>query len=1198
MKCPKCKTENLDNAKFCNECGNRLVNASILSVPTYSHDEKLRKIQRYLPSGLTEKILENRDKIEGERRQVTVMFCDMEGFTKFVEQIGPEEAFVLMEQIYEILIHKVHEFGGTVNEMTGDGILAFFGAPIALEDAAIRSLRSALSIHNEIARFNRQENVKPPIRMRIGINTGLVVVGTLGNDLRVEFKAVGDTVNLASRMEGLAEPGTTYVTENTFKLAHGLFQFETLEERAVKGKKKAVPTYKLLSASDDAHRPRLGVERQLYSTMMGRDRELDRLELQVMKAINGEGSVVNIIGEAGIGKSRLVAELKKRELMKKVTFLEGRAISIGRNLSFHLVIDICRQWAQIRENDSEAISFRKLQAAIRNLFPKEFEEVIPFVATLMGMKLSGTYAERVKGIEGEALENLILKNVRELIIRATELTPLVMVWEDLHWADISSITLIESLFRLAETQRILFINVFRPGYKETGDRISRKIKEKHSACLVEIQLRPLTRKASEALITNILNISGLQHTAIKDMIHKTGGNPFFIEEVVRSWIDQDAIIVKDGFFQVTEKISSVTMPNSIHDVLMVRIDRIEEKTRHLLKLAAVIGRSFFYRVLSEVAGDIEDIDTRLSHLKDIEIIRERERMGEREYLFKHALVQEAAYESILPQKRNALHHQVAVSIEKVFHERRHEFYGMLAYHYSRAEDLEKTELYLIKAGEEALKSSASNEALHFYQDALDLYLKKQDSTIDPEKLAMIEKNIALAYYNRGHYEESLEYFDKALEFYWGPLPKNPISSTFTFLAEFLYFLCCLYLPSLKFKEMPTAGDIEAVDLFFKKLKALAVIKPMKYFFESFHFYKRVTKFDLTKFDIGIGLFVGASTLFSFTGISFTLSRKILDLIRDKAHKDNIKAFIIYDFSETMHNYFEGNWKAIAAYDDDLVSKNLGLGELYWTSQHFFWHGCSCHYQGRFEVTQNLVDKLGELSEMYENDLAMLLKYLLNTNLLMDSGRIHDAMLEIEKAIEFGQKISQGSILVEMYSRKAHIEILMGEMDDAEASLKLAEKVSGKIDTVPWQMADLTKFQCEYDLYRLRESKQNGNRKEISDSRKKAGKSIKRMLKVAKRVAQNRTESYRFQGVYFWLMGKPKEGLGWWRKSIAEGERLAARLELSRTYFEVGKNLLESRSKYTELDGIEAEEYIQKASVLFKEMDLRWDLDELNRVNLS
>jgi len=606
--CPNCGFGNSSSSKFCAECGQNLILPSESAPKDLSFDEKLDKIQRYLPKGLTEKILSQRDRIEGERKQVTVMFCDMEGFTPLVERLGSEEAYSIMDQVYEILIHKVHDYEGTVNEMTGDGIMALFGAPIALEDAARRALRSALAIHNEIAKFNGKRKGIDPIQMRIGIHTGPVVLGTLGNDLRVEFKAVGDTVNMAARMESLAEPGITYVTEDTFKLTEGLFQFEALGEKEIKGKKEPVLVYKLQAAKEEVNRPRLGFERMIYSEMVGRDKELNRLELQVMKAINGEGSVVNIIGEAGIGKSRLLAELKNRDVIKQVALFEGRAISRGRNLSFYPVIDLLRQWARIREDDSGAGALGKLETAIRRVIPEDLDEILPFVATLMGMRLSGRYAERVKGMESEALEKLILKNIRDLLIKATELKPHVIVIEDIHWSDTSSIELTVALFRLVETQRIVFINVFRPGYKETGDQIVEAIKERVPNSYVEIYLQPLNERMSETLINNMLQIKGLKHAVIDQIVERADGNPFFMEEVVRSFIDHGAVVKKNGVFEVSEKIDRMVIPQTINDVLMARIDRLEEKTRELVKVASVIGRSFFYRILSEVAKTIEGRD--------------------------------------------------------------------------------------------------------------------------------------------------------------------------------------------------------------------------------------------------------------------------------------------------------------------------------------------------------------------------------------------------------------------------------------------------------------------------------------------------------------------------------------------------------------------------------------------------------------
>jgi class 3 adenylate cyclase/predicted ATPase len=1178
MKCPNCQFENPEDAKFCNECGHRLALTPEISSQALSFEKRLEKIQQYLPDGLTEKILNQKEKIEGERKQVTVMFCDMVGFTPLTGRIGPVEAYRVMDKIYEILIRQVLEYEGTVNQMTGDGVMALFGAPIALEDAPQRALWSALSIHREVARFSDQNMEIGPFRMRIGINTGPVVVGTLGKDLRVEFKAVGDTVNLASRMEGLADAGATYVTEATFKPTQGLFRFETLGKKVVKGKEKSIPVFKLLSAKETVYRPRLGSERMIYSQMVGRNDHMDKLELQVMKAINGKGSIVNIIGEAGIGKSRLVAELKKHEIIRKVALFEGRAISIGRNLSFHPVIDFFKQWAQIRENDSEPTAFNKLEATIRSLTPNAYGEILPFVATLMGMKLSDKHAKRVEGIEGEALEKLILKSLRDLLTRAAEINPLVIVIEDLHWADTSSIELLESLFRLAETERILFINVFRPGFNETGDRIVETITERLPVYYVEIMLDPLDEKVSEAIISNMLNMEEHHHTIIGRIVQRVGGNPFFLEEVVRSFIDSGAIVMKNGSFQITDQINTMAIPNTINDVLMARIDRLEEPTRDLVKVASVIGRNFFYRILKEVWEMFEDIDDRLSHLKEIQLIRERTRTEELEFLFKHALAQQ----------------EVADSIENVFDDRLHKYHGMLAYHYSRAENLEKAEEHLIKAGEEALKSSASNEALHYYQKALDLYLRKYGDSADSEKIAMIEKNIALALYNRGQYEEAVDYFDKALNFYWGELPKGPISGAFKFMSGFLHLLVSLYLSSLKFRTIPTQQDKEAADLFFKKLKALGIINAKKFFIESIYFYKRVTKFDLAKFESAIGIFAGASSLFSFTGISFKLSRRILDVVQDRIDRDDIKSLIIYDFSETLHHYLLGNWKEIKDHNEALFDKNMSIGEIYWSSQHLHWHCLPKIYQGHLKIANLLIKRLNDIYEVYENDFSLLLKLLLNTAFLLECRKLPEALIEIKQGIEFAQKINQGLALIHMYSCKAHIQILMGDIEKAAISLKHANTIRHEVVSAPWQLSIFRRSKLEYHLRRLEESKGKERQAGNSEHRRKVLKSCKKLLKQTRKVAQHRTEAYRLIGLFYWFINQQKKACGWWQKAIKEGERLDARLELSRTYFEVGKRLLETESKYKTLNGITAQAYIDKAKLLFEEMDLQWDLDELTR----
>ena len=1225
MKCPECQFENREGANFCNkcgvklelvcpqccaiitpdseycaECGSILRQTSEKAPKDLSFEEKLTQIQKYLPKGLTEKILSQRDKIEGERKHVTVMFCDMVGFTQLSESIGPEEAYSVMDQVYEILIHIVHDHEGTVNEFTGDGIIALFGAPIAIEDGPQRAIRSAYAIHSKMTHFSdklkQEKKDMPSIKMRIGIHTGPVVVGTLGNDLRVEFKVVGDTVNLASRMEHIAEPGTTYITKETFKLTEGFFQFEALGEKEIKGKKKPVFVYKLLSEKEEVYRPRLGFERMIYSEMVGRDKELDKLQLQVMKVINGEGSVVNVIGEAGIGKSRLIAELKSCDVIKKVAFLEGRAIPIGRNLSFHVIANLLKEWARIGAADSGDTALSKLETAVRQVDPEGMQEVFPFVATLMGMKLSGRYAERVRGIEGEALEKLILKNVRDLLVKAAELRPLALVAEDLHWADTSSIELMALLFPLVKTQRILFINVFRPGYEETDDKIFENLKEKLSTHYVEIVLQPLNGRMSETLINNMLDIRGLQHIFINKIVERAGGNPFFLEEVVRSFIDEGAVVAKDGAFEVTGKMDTMVIPLTINDVLMARIDRLEEETRNLVKVASVIGRSFFHRILTEVARTIEDIDERLTHLKKIQLIRDRKRMDEIEYLFKHALAQEASYESILVQKRKELHLKVANSIEKIFKERLDEFYGMLAFHYSKGEDLDKAEEYMIKAGKEALKSSASIEALRYYKEALKIYLKNYKDRADPAKIAMLEKNIATALFNKGKYLEAIEYIDKVLSYYGEKVSTNSILFTFNIVNCLINFFISLFFPSLKWNKIPTQKDIEVINMVSKKAMCLVDINPKMFVIEAFHVFKVLTKFKyrLTEVVNGIGHFAGASAVFSWSGISFRLSQKVLEFVEKKINPKDPNTVICFEFYKLLLNYLAGNWNTQKQLDRYLIERNLKIGNVFHSALYIYHYTNIQIEKGFLHETQERGLDLSEMGEMFENDYARMISYMQKTKLLFKTRKLDYIHNEIEKGMDLAKKISVKVYDIYFSVFKTRAFIVVGDLKSAKSTLEIIEEILSVEEVVPYYLSIFYISKFAYLLYNLEKTIKSDQKPEVKKYTKELRKCGSKMLKLSQKVASELTEAFRLQGTFFWLLKDHNNALKYWSKSIEEGERLEARLELSRSYFEIGKRLLQTKKYYKTFDKNKAEDFIEKARIMFKEMDLQWDQDELEK----
>jgi tetratricopeptide (TPR) repeat protein/ABC-type cobalamin/Fe3+-siderophores transport system ATPase subunit len=1055
---------------------------------------------------------------------------------------------------------------------------------LALEDHVIKGCQAALAIREAIKSYSRELRAKYGLdfRMRIGLNSGLVVVGSIGDDLRMDYTADGDTANLASRLEGLAEPDSVLVSSSTYKRARNFFKFNPLGKVKIKGKEMPQKIYELVDTAAD-------INRQIFSSMVGRWKELALLEYRVAQLIQGEGSIVNIMGEAGIGKSRLILELSKRDTSRQTVILQGKSISMGRNLSFHPIIAMLKHWSHIDDEDSSTRMLVKLETKIQPLCGENTDEIMAFVATLMGVRLTPRYEARVRGIEGEALQKLILKNMKVLLGKASEKNPLILIMEDLHWIDTSSLDLLKSLFRLSHTHRILFINVFRPNHKDIEERIREALDE---TPYLKIKLSPLDIENSEALIGNILNIKEFQHNLKEQIIQRSGGNPFFIEEVVRSFIDEGAILKKGGMFIASQKINSMVVPQTINDVLMARIDRLEEMDRDIVKIASVIGRTFFFKILAEISNSSEEIVDKLRYLKDIELIREGRKMGEIEYLFKHALVQETVYKSILRQKRKELHLRVAESTESIFKDKLHEFYGNLAYHYSRAESFDKAEEFLIKAGEEALKSSASSEALFFYKEAWRIYQEKYGDTLDPEKVTMFQKNIGLAFFNRGQYVEAVQHFDEALKPIFGKIPKNPFSLLAYFLSGFSNFLITLYLPILKFRKKPAPKDIEAIDLYNTKCKALAIINPKRFFLEFLHLTKRVTPFDITKFEIGFEVLVGASTLFSFTGMSFTLSRKVLDMANSKVDRDIVKSFILYDFSDTMHNYFKGNWNAIRPYDDDLVQRNLNIGEVYWSSQHYYWHGLLAVFQGNLDDAKTLVDQLSDIGETYDNDLSKLLKCLLNTKIFIEYRNLAKAMDEVNKGIDFIKKAGFEISLIDAYSCKSILLLMTGEIEKAGSYLKLAKEVLSQMKAIPVQMSHYHRGHFRYALYRLKTAKEMGVEQSLSELCYETEQSGRTLVKVSRKAAQYRCESYRFMGRYFWLVDKQKRALSWWREAILEGERLGAKIETARTHLEVGRHLLKPESSFSSLGGIDAREHLTKAGRLFEDMNLVWDLDKL------
>jgi len=658
-----------------------------------------------------------------------------------------------------------------------------------------------------------------------------------------------------------------------------------------------------------------------------------------------------------------------------------------------------------------------------------------------------------------------------------------------------------------------------------------------------------------------------------------------------------AVVLKGGSFEVTKKMGTVVIPNTINDVLMARIDRLEEKTRNLLKVASVIGRNFFYRILTEAAR-IEDIDNRLSHLKEIQLIQERRRMKELEYLFKHALAQEATYESILPKKRKDLHLRVADSIENVFNERLHKFYGMLAFHYGKAEAKEKTEEYLIKAGDEALRVSASNEALYYYREALDLYLKQHKDAADPEKVSSFERGIAIALYNKGQYSSAMEYFDSVFKSWGVPCPKNKVSVVISLIYNIIFTMLHFYFPSKKERKIPSKRDHDIFDLSEKRVVALEYLDSLRFVWEVFRGVRRAFQFDLSKLVNGHGAFIGLTFVFSATGLSFKIGKKSLEYSKSLINTENYGHLIQFYGLDTIHHLCEGSWDQIIDYDEKLIVQSCKRGCIEDATGAVWANATVKIEQGRFNEAKNWIIRMNQIREDYENLSAKIAQDNLEAYLALKSRTLVECLTKMDEAIDFAALSGFLPHQIILLGIKARIQISSKNMNGAKESLFQAGNiVQNQQYLLNWYIADYLMAQFEFNTQCLEEKVHSNDKDKISKYQKKAHRSGVAAKKIfVRRYAVGRIEYYKIMSQFYWLIGKQKKATMCWSKSIEEGEHLGARPELSRTYMEVGKRLLEPKSRSKEFNGIKAEEYLKKAKTMFEEMDLQWDLDELDRIS--
>lgn len=792
MICPRCDQLNPAGARFCLQCGSRLALAcptcgallpdepntrfcmacgSLVSGGPVQPSDAVGVLAPLSPS--PQSLPESRDPtrvkpadLAGERRTVTILFCDVKGSTALAEHLDPEEVAEIMAGAFQVLSAPIGRYEGTLARLMGDAVLAFFGAPAAHDDDPERAVRASLEMIEETRKYAQRlerERGITGFNVRVGINTGLVVAGEIGSDLRSEYTVMGDAANVASRLESAAEPGSVLVSESTYKLVAHAFEVEPLGPIRVPGRLDAIPTFRVVAPLALTGKPR-GIA-GLGSPLVGRETELAALTDAVQQLKLGIGGIVTVTGDAGIGKSRLVAEARSRA--QGVRWLEGRCLSHGKSLVYHLWLDLCRNLLGL---SAGATAGEAPERIIRKALGTGLDgaaEIYPALAQL----LAGTSEPAGAGIgeaesAGEVKRQVMFRAVSGLLELASRRRPLVAVCEDLQWADATSLDLLERCLSLTDRAPILFVCVSRPEPEHGSWRIREIAARLHGHHHTDLALQPLTASESEALVRHLLGpladgsgttglLEGAQQKLVWRILGRSEGNPFYVEEMIRSLIDSGVLVREpdSGRWAVVRDVGEIAIPDTLGGVLTARIDRLPAGTRRVLQVAAVIGRVFSHEILAAIMPKTADLDGHLLLLQREGMFRERTRLPEREFIFKHALTQEAVYDGLLKRERIALHRRTAEALERRFADRLDEQAAVIAYHWMHGGDAANAGVYLLRAGDRARRLGASLEAVGFYSNALDTVAQ---GSPESSRLHEVLGDV---------YLENLAQHDRALEHY-------------------------------------------------------------------------------------------------------------------------------------------------------------------------------------------------------------------------------------------------------------------------------------------------------------------------------------------------------------------------------------------------------------------------------------------------
>jgi len=770
MRCTRCRHENPPLARFCSECGLALVPKCAscgVELPPgakfcvqcgqpggESGTGSPLSPRTYTPKHLVEKILSSRDALDGERKRVTVLFADMKGSMELLAERDPEDARGLLDPVLKLMMQAVHLYEGTVNQVMGDGIMALFGAPVAHEDHAVRACYAALKMQESVkahAEAVRREH-GVTVQIRVGINSGEVVVREISSDLRMDYTAVGQTTHLAARMEQLADAGAILIAPDTLALVEGYVAVRPLGPIPVKGVKQPINVHELTGAGLARTRLQAARARGL-SRFIGRDSEMAQLRAAIEEGRNARGQIIAVVGEPGAGKSRLYYEFIHSHDTQGWLVLESRSVSYGKATAYLALATLFRNYFKIETRDDISAVRTKVAEDLLALDESLREAIPPMLSLLDALPEDHAFLS----LEPVAQRRAIHDAAKRTLLRQSQVKPLLLVFEDLHWIDSETQVFLDVLIESVPAAHIVVAVNYRPQYQHRwGSKTYYR----------QLRLDSLPREGADRLIEALLggdpSVAGLKAL----LTERTEGNPLFIEESVRMLFESGALVGVPGGYRLVGACEAITVPATVQSIIAARIDQLDAADKELLQAAAVVGMHVPLALLQIVSGISDDeLQSSVARLQEAEFIRETRLFPELEFSFKHALTHDVAYEGVLYERRKTLHRQIVATIERLYAERLVEHLELLAHHAVRGAVWDKALRYLHEAAGKAAVRSANREALALLDQALEIAAKLPETveTLSQILDVQLKRGPALIQLKGGHDPEAERCYASAEE---------------------------------------------------------------------------------------------------------------------------------------------------------------------------------------------------------------------------------------------------------------------------------------------------------------------------------------------------------------------------------------------------------------------------------------------------